>query len=80
MKYFILFNGFIRLRFIFCRRSYTDVLRVIFEEKLLCSQDLFASEERYQKILELIPDESNELHLMKKLCQLNFVIRWYFFF
>lgn len=48
----------------FLIRSYTDVLRVIFEEKLLCRQDHFASEERYQKILELIPDETlvTELH------------------
>ncbi|KAJ0965098.1 hypothetical protein J5N97_026236 [Dioscorea zingiberensis] len=44
--------------------SYTDVLRVHFEEKLLCDQKLLASEDRYQKILELIPYKSiaDELH------------------
>ncbi|KAJ0974676.1 hypothetical protein J5N97_016641 [Dioscorea zingiberensis] len=48
----------------FLVRSYTDVLRVHFEEKLLCDQKLLASEDRYQKILELIPDKSiaDELH------------------
>ncbi|XP_058095980.1 uncharacterized protein LOC131241248 isoform X2 [Magnolia sinica] len=38
-------------------RSYTDVLKVFFEEKLLGGQKLFASEEKYQKILDMIPDE-----------------------
>ncbi|XP_058070964.1 uncharacterized protein LOC131220004 [Magnolia sinica] len=39
-------------------RSYTDVLKVFFEEKLLGGQKLFASEEKYQKILDMIPDET----------------------
>jgi hypothetical protein len=43
-----------------CRRSYTDVLESFFEDKLLLSQQLFASEERCQKILDLIPDESKK--------------------
>lgn len=43
-----------------CRRSYTDVLENFFEDKLLRSQQLFASEERCQKILDLIPDESKK--------------------
>ncbi|KAJ1272780.1 hypothetical protein BS78_06G228300 [Paspalum vaginatum] len=48
----------------FLARSYTDVLKNFFEDKLLLSQQLFASEERCQKILDLIPDEnvSSELH------------------
>nr|CAB3465506.1 unnamed protein product [Digitaria exilis] len=48
----------------FLARSYTDVLENFFEDKLLLSQQLFASEERYQKILDLIPDENvaSELH------------------
>lgn len=48
----------------FLARSYTDVLRVFFEEKLLCNQQLLSSDERYQRILEVIPDESvvAELH------------------
>lgn len=33
------------------------MLRVFFEEKLLRNQQLFSSEERYQRILEVIPDE-----------------------
>ncbi|CAD6207015.1 unnamed protein product [Miscanthus lutarioriparius] len=46
------------------RRSYTDVLRSFFNDKLLLNQQLFASEERCQKILDLIPDENvaSELH------------------
>ncbi|KAI4979977.1 hypothetical protein ZWY2020_016730 [Hordeum vulgare] len=48
----------------FLARSYTDVLKCFFEDKLLHSQQLFASEEKCQKILELIPDGnvSSELH------------------
>ncbi|RLN23591.1 DNA primase small subunit-like [Panicum miliaceum] len=48
----------------FLARSYTDVLESFFEDKLLLSQQLFASEERCQKILDLIPDENvaSELH------------------
>uniref|UniRef100_A0A0D3G6K0 DNA primase n=1 Tax=Oryza barthii TaxID=65489 RepID=A0A0D3G6K0_9ORYZ len=48
----------------FLVRSYIDVLKGFFEDKLLLSQQLFASEERYQKILDLIPDENvaSELH------------------
>ncbi|XP_022684389.1 DNA primase small subunit [Setaria italica] len=44
--------------------SYTDVLESFFEDKLLLSQQLFASEDRCQKILDLIPDENvaSELH------------------
>ncbi|XP_077217286.1 uncharacterized protein LOC143851685 isoform X1 [Tasmannia lanceolata] len=47
-------------------RSYTDVLRVFFEEKLLFSQKLFATEERFEKILELIPDEAIAAELRGK--------------
>ncbi|XP_057868724.1 uncharacterized protein LOC131075832 [Cryptomeria japonica] len=39
-------------------RAYADVLRIYFEEKILPSQKLFSSEDRYQKILDLIPDDS----------------------
>ncbi|WVZ87129.1 hypothetical protein U9M48_033821 [Paspalum notatum var. saurae] len=48
----------------FLARSYMDVLKSFFEDKLLLSQQLFASEERCQKILDLIPDENvaSELH------------------
>ncbi|KAK9275327.1 hypothetical protein L1049_022590 [Liquidambar formosana] len=42
----------------FLIRSYTEVLRYFFEEKLLCSQKIFSTEERFEKILEMIPDES----------------------
>ncbi|XP_044485446.1 DNA primase small subunit [Mangifera indica] len=42
----------------FISRSYTDVLREFFEEKLLSSQQIFSTEERYEKILSMIPDES----------------------
>ncbi|XP_057967745.1 uncharacterized protein LOC131157533 isoform X2 [Malania oleifera] len=42
----------------FLARSYTEVLRDFFEETWLCSQKLFSTEERFEKILEMIPDES----------------------
>ncbi|XP_048320406.2 uncharacterized protein LOC107430144 isoform X2 [Ziziphus jujuba] len=42
----------------FLARSYTEVLRNFFETKLLSSQNLFSTEERYEKILDMIPDES----------------------
>ncbi|PSR91444.1 DNA primase small subunit like [Actinidia chinensis var. chinensis] len=42
----------------FLARSYNEVLKDIFEERLLCGQKLFSSEERFEKILEMIPDES----------------------
>lgn len=42
----------------FLARSYTEVLKDFFESKLLLSQKLFSTEERYEKILEMIPDES----------------------
>ncbi|XP_057520539.1 uncharacterized protein LOC130800851 [Amaranthus tricolor] len=42
----------------FLVRAYTDVLRKYFEEIILSSQNLLSSEERYEKVLEMIPDES----------------------
>ncbi|XP_020274034.1 DNA primase small subunit isoform X1 [Asparagus officinalis] len=42
----------------FLVRSYTEVLKVIFEEKLLLNQKLLSSDERCQRILEVIPDDS----------------------
>lgn len=39
-------------------RAYKDVLLDYFETKLLQSQRLFSFEERYQKILDIIPDKS----------------------
>ncbi|XP_072976072.1 uncharacterized protein [Typha angustifolia] len=50
----------------FLARSYTNVLKPFFEEKLLCSQKLFISEDKCQKILELIPDESVATELLDK--------------
>ena len=44
-------------QFKLCRRSYTEVLKDFFKEKLLPGQKLFSTEERYKKILEIIPDE-----------------------
>ncbi|KAL6553675.1 hypothetical protein OROGR_007517 [Orobanche gracilis] len=38
-------------------RSYAEVLKDFFEEKFIHCQNLFSSEERYAKILEMIPDE-----------------------
>ncbi|KAF3448693.1 hypothetical protein FNV43_RR09406 [Rhamnella rubrinervis] len=42
----------------FLVRSYNEVLKNYFEMKLLPTQKLFSTEERYEKILEMIPDES----------------------
>ncbi|XP_078158566.1 DNA primase POLA3 isoform X1 [Carex rostrata] len=39
-------------------RAYTDVLKHYFEEKWISTQKLFEHEERFYKILQLIPDES----------------------
>lgn len=39
------------------RTSYTNVLKDYFEKKLLTNQNLLATEERYEKILSMIPDE-----------------------
>ncbi|KAK8599135.1 hypothetical protein V6N13_077069 [Hibiscus sabdariffa] len=40
------------------QRSYTEVLKGFFEAKLLPNQSLLSSEDRYEKILEMIPDAS----------------------
>ncbi|XP_028788507.1 DNA primase small subunit-like [Neltuma alba] len=40
----------------FLVRAYTEVLKDFFEKGLLISQDLLSTEERYEMILELIPD------------------------
>ncbi|KAJ9178284.1 hypothetical protein P3X46_010181 [Hevea brasiliensis] len=50
----------------FLVRSYTEVLKDFFETKLLSSQNLFSTEERYGKILEMIPDESVTSELQGK--------------
>ncbi|KDP44235.1 hypothetical protein JCGZ_05702 [Jatropha curcas] len=42
----------------FLVRSYTEVLKDFFERKLLSSQNIFSTEEKYEKIFEMIPDES----------------------
>ncbi|XP_074309408.1 uncharacterized protein LOC141643916 isoform X2 [Silene latifolia] len=41
----------------FLARSYTEYLKTFFEETFLCSQKLLSSEERYEKVLDLIPDK-----------------------
>ncbi|KAF5730077.1 DNA primase isoform 1 [Tripterygium wilfordii] len=50
----------------FLVRSYTEVLRDFFETKLLSSQKIFSTEEKYEKILQLIPDESVTSDLRRK--------------
>lgn len=42
----------------FLVRSYTDVLKDFFENKLLLSQNLFSSHESYEEILKMIPEEN----------------------
>ncbi|MFQ6637936.1 hypothetical protein Gotur_014197, partial [Gossypium turneri] len=50
----------------FLARSYTEVLKGFFEAKLLPNQNLLASEERYEKILEMIPDASVASELRRR--------------
>ncbi|KAK1265239.1 hypothetical protein QJS04_geneDACA022454 [Acorus gramineus] len=48
----------------FLARSYMEVLEVFFDKKFLCGQQLLSTQEKYEKILPIIPDESAaaELH------------------
>ncbi|XP_043703824.1 DNA primase small subunit-like [Telopea speciosissima] len=50
----------------FLVRSYTDVLKNFFEEKLLCGQQLFATQERFEKILNMISEQSIASELWDK--------------
>ncbi|KAL3614633.1 hypothetical protein CASFOL_041528 [Castilleja foliolosa] len=50
----------------FLGRSYAEVLKVFFEGEFILSQSLFSSEERYEKILEMVPDESITSELREK--------------
>ncbi|BBH03465.1 DNA primase [Prunus dulcis] len=45
----------------FLARSYTEVLMDFFERKLLLSQEIFSTEERYEKILDMIPDPDQSI-------------------
>jgi DNA primase small subunit len=49
--------------FSFSRTSYTNVLKDYFEKILLTNQNLLATEERYEKILSMIPDECTFYYL-----------------
>ncbi|CAI0456179.1 unnamed protein product [Linum tenue] len=42
----------------FLVRSYTEVLKDLFEQTLLSSQQIFSTEDKCEKVLEMIPDES----------------------
>ncbi|CAA7388552.1 unnamed protein product [Spirodela intermedia] len=65
-------NGLKKVSFVgpalhpFLVRSYNDVLKSFFEEDMLPSQSLLANEARYQKILDLIPDESTTSEIRDK--------------
>ncbi|KAL9350206.1 hypothetical protein Peur_057461 [Populus x canadensis] len=50
----------------FLVRSYSEVLERFFETKLLLSQNIFSTEDRYEKILEMIPDKSATSELRGK--------------
>ncbi|GAB4857547.1 hypothetical protein Ancab_015455 [Ancistrocladus abbreviatus] len=41
----------------FLLRSYTEVLKGFFEDRLLSSQKILSTEERFEKILDMIPDQ-----------------------
>ncbi|CAM6096530.1 unnamed protein product [Calypogeia fissa] len=47
-------------------RAYVDVLKQFFEEQILLKQTLLHPEEHYEKVLELIPDESVRAQLRDK--------------
>ncbi|KAI4369807.1 hypothetical protein MLD38_018211 [Melastoma candidum] len=57
-------NGLSKVSFVgaalhpFLARSHTDVLREYFEEVLLLKQNILSSEDKYEKVLEMIPDKS----------------------
>ncbi|XP_011028010.1 PREDICTED: DNA primase small subunit [Populus euphratica] len=50
----------------FLVRSYSEVLERFFETKLLPSQNIFSTEDRYEKILEMIPDKTATSELRGK--------------
>ncbi|KAK4741239.1 hypothetical protein SAY87_024827 [Trapa incisa] len=50
----------------FLARTYTEVLKDYFEEKLLLSQNILSTEERYEKILDMILDETVTTELRGK--------------
>ncbi|KAK2664267.1 hypothetical protein Ddye_002841 [Dipteronia dyeriana] len=50
----------------FLERSYTEVLSTFFEGNLLSSQNILSTEERYEKILSMIPHESVTTELRGK--------------
>ncbi|GAB4839439.1 hypothetical protein Ancab_028961 [Ancistrocladus abbreviatus] len=43
---------------LFLLRSYTEVLKGFFEDRLLSGQKILSTEERFEKILDMIPDQS----------------------
>ncbi|GJZ52865.1 DNA primase small subunit [Tanacetum coccineum] len=63
----------------FLARAYEDVLKGFFVEKLLGSQELL-SDERYEKILDMIPDECmrNYFALVLLKCMSNEICKYYF--
>lgn len=48
------------------RRAYTGVLKDFFEGQILPNQSLFSPNEHCEKVLEMIPDES-EFYLLLRL-------------
>ncbi|XP_010533590.1 PREDICTED: DNA primase small subunit isoform X2 [Tarenaya hassleriana] len=50
----------------FLARSYVDFLKNFFEDKLLATQKIFSSKEKYEKVLEMIPDEDIKSELREK--------------
>ncbi|CAM6093278.1 unnamed protein product [Calypogeia fissa] len=47
-------------------RAYVDILKQFFEEQILLKQTLLHPEEHYEKVLELIPDDSVRAQLRDK--------------
>lgn len=54
-----------------CRRSYSEVLKDLFEETFLGNQKLLSSEERYEKILNMIPDECMNFSMINTFLKLS---------
>ncbi|XP_078442244.1 DNA primase POLA3 [Wolffia australiana] len=65
-------NGLKKVSFVghalhpFLVRSYEDVLKDFFEKELLPAQSLLEDESRYEKILELIPDDSTKSEIRNR--------------
>ncbi|CAM9001413.1 unnamed protein product [Rhodiola kirilowii] len=50
----------------FLARAYSEVLRDFFEDNVLLNQELFSTEDRFENMLNLVPDEAIQSELRQK--------------